>query len=217
MPSVQRRPGLHGGTPAAHQGNGWESEVASSAHQCRQTTALTGVIGGNIIRICLEITRHSHEPEQQRRTRSVDHSRGNDRSRRVSDRWYFEAGHRSRIRTVSLRICAPGQHRWRWTAGGLPLSEWTAGCYASDLQRLEVMAGQLAHFPHGSSANALLAEIRRVRSSNTTRRHLDREFRSPARRRLGLVKSGQEVLALDTCLSSRKRAKFRNRCERIQI
>jgi hypothetical protein len=41
--------------------------------------------------------------------------------------------------------------------------------YASDLQRLEVIAGQLGHFSHESSANALLAEIRRVRSSNTTR------------------------------------------------
>lgn len=27
------------------------------------------------------------------------------------------------------------------------------GCYASDLERLEVIAGQLGHFPHESSAN----------------------------------------------------------------
>ncbi len=53
------------------------------------------------------------------------------------------------------------------------------GFYPSDLQRLEVIAGQLGHFSHESSANALLAEIRRVRSSNTTRQYLDRpSFRS---------------------------------------
>jgi hypothetical protein len=39
------------------------------------------------------------------------------------------------------------------------------GCYASDLQRLEVIAGQLGHFPHESS------EIRRIRNSNTTMLH----------------------------------------------
>lgn len=91
------------------------------------------------------------------------------------------------------------------------------GYYASDLQRLEVIAGQLAHFPHESSANALLAEIRRVRSSNTTRRYLDRVLRSLAGLPLGLVKSGLEVLAEDTSFSSRMRAKFRNFCDRIQI
>jgi hypothetical protein len=89
------------------------------------------------------------------------------------------------------------------------------GCYASDLQRLEVIAGQLAHFPHESSANALLAEIRRVRSSNTTRRYLDRVLRSLAVLPLHLVKSGLEVLAEDTSFSPKMRAKFRNYCEKI--
>jgi len=91
------------------------------------------------------------------------------------------------------------------------------GCYASDLQRLEVIAGQLAHFHHESSANALLAEIRRVRSSNTTRRYLDRLLRSLADLPLRLVKSGLEILAEDTSFSSNMRAKFRNCCERIRI
>ncbi len=91
------------------------------------------------------------------------------------------------------------------------------GCYASDLQRLEVIAEQLGHFPHESSANALLAEIRRVRSSNTTRRYLDRLLRSLADLPLHLVKSGLEILAEDTSFSSNMRAKFRNCCERIRI
>jgi hypothetical protein len=90
-------------------------------------------------------------------------------------------------------------------------------CYASDLQKLEVIAGQLGHFPHESSANALLAEIRRVRSSNTTRRYLGRVLQSLSVLPLHLVKSGLEVLAEDTSFSSKMRAKFRNCCERIRI
>jgi hypothetical protein len=83
-------------------------------------------------------------------------------------------------------------------------------CYASDLQKLEVIAEQLGHFPHESSANALLAEIRRVRSSNTTRRYLGRVLQSLSVLPRHLVKSGLEVLAEDTSFSSKMRAKFRN-------
>jgi hypothetical protein len=211
MPSVQRGPGFHGGTPPTHQGNRWERADTSSAHECRQTTALPGTIGGNIVRICVEIARFGHEREQERRIPSVDHSRGNDRSHRVADRWDFEAGNRSRIRTVSLRVCAPRQHGWRWTAGGWPLSNWPAGLLRVRL----VIAGQLGHFPHESSANALLAEIRRVRSSNITRRYLDRVLRSLAVLPPHLIKSGLEVLAEDTSFSPKMRAKFRNCRERI--
>jgi len=89
--------------------------------------------------------------------------------------------------------------------------------YGSDLKRLEVIAEQLAHFPHESSANVLLAEIRRVRSSNTTRRYLDRVLRSLAVLPVDLVKSGLEVLAEDTSFSPKMRAKFRTFCERMWI
>ena len=54
------------------------------------------------------------------------------------------------------------------------------GYYASDLQRLVVIAEQLAHFRHQSSANALLEEFRRVKNSNTTRRYLDQVARTLA-------------------------------------
>src|SRR6266404_3815103 len=116
MPSVQRGPGFHGGTPPTRQGNGWGRADASSAHECRQTTALPGKIGGIIARTCVEITR-----------------------------------------------------------------------------------------------------IRRLRSSNTTRRYLDRVLQSLAVLPLHLVKSGLEVLAEDTSFSSKMRAKFRNCCERTCI
>ncbi len=91
------------------------------------------------------------------------------------------------------------------------------GCHASDFQRLEVIAEQLGHFHHESSASALFAEIRRVRSSNTTRRYLDRVLRSLAVLPPHLVRSGLEALAEDTFFSSKMRAKFRNCCERICI
>lgn len=82
--------------------------------------------------------------------------------------------------------------------------------YASDLQRLEVVAEQLAHFPHESSAHALFAEVRRIRSSNTTRRYLDRVLRSLAGFPAHLVDPGLQDLADDTSFSQKMRAKFRD-------
>lgn len=88
------------------------------------------------------------------------------------------------------------------------------GYYASDLQRLEVIAEELRHFPDESSANALFAEIRRVKSSNTTRRYLDQVLRSLATLPPHLVKSGLEGLADDTSFSPKMRAKLRDCWER---
>ncbi len=87
--------------------------------------------------------------------------------------------------------------------------------HASDLRRLEVIAEQLAYFRHQSSADALFAEIRRVKSSNTTRRYLDRVLRSLAALPADLVNNtGLEALAQDTSFSSKMRAKFWNARER---
>jgi hypothetical protein len=80
--------------------------------------------------------------------------------------------------------------------------------YASDLRRLEAIAEQLAHFRHQSAADALFAEIRRVKSSNTTRRYLDRVLRSLAALPGSLVNTGLEALAQDTSFSSTMRAKL---------
>ena len=88
--------------------------------------------------------------------------------------------------------------------------------YASDLQRLEVVAEQLAHFRDDSSAHALLAELRRVKSSNTTRRYLGRVLRSLARFPSRLVKPALEDLANDTSFSAKIRAKFRDVLESTQ-
>lgn len=91
------------------------------------------------------------------------------------------------------------------------------GYYASNLQRLEVIADQLTHFRHESSANALLAEIRRVRSSNTTRRYLTQVLRSLTLLPFDFVRSELEALGEDTSFSYKMRAKFRECCERIRI
>lgn len=91
------------------------------------------------------------------------------------------------------------------------------GYYVSDLHRLEVIAEQLVHFRHQSSANALFAEVRRVKSSNTTRRYLDRVLRSLAALPADFVNSGLSALAEDISFSPKMRAKFWNAHERVRI
>jgi hypothetical protein len=89
--------------------------------------------------------------------------------------------------------------------------------YASDLRRLEVLAEQLAHFRHQSSAAVLLAELRRVKSSNTTRRYLDRVLRSLAALPADLVNPGLQSLAEDSSFSPKMRAKFWDLAINIRI
>src|SRR5262245_52403367 len=91
------------------------------------------------------------------------------------------------------------------------------GYYDSDLQRLVVIAEQLAHFRHQLSGNALLAEFRRVKSSNTTRRYLDQVARTLAVLPADLVDPGLLALAEDDSFSQKMRAKFWNIHERIRI
>ena len=88
--------------------------------------------------------------------------------------------------------------------------------FAADLQRLAVVADQLSHFRHESSANALFAELRRIKSSNSTRRYLDQVLRSVTRLPRHLVSEGLEDLAYDTSFSVKMRAKFFHALESIQ-
>ena len=88
--------------------------------------------------------------------------------------------------------------------------------FAADLQRLEVVADQLSHFRHESSANVLFAELRRIKSSNSTRRYLDQVLRSVTRLPRHLVSDGLEDLAYDTSFSVKMRAKFSHALESIQ-
>lgn len=81
--------------------------------------------------------------------------------------------------------------------------------YAGDLKRLEVLVEQLSQFHHKAAADALLAEFRRVKSSNTTRRYLSCVLRSLSYFPGRLVEAGLEELATDTSFSPKLRAKFR--------
>ena len=87
--------------------------------------------------------------------------------------------------------------------------------YRHDLRRLDIIAEQLAYFHHVSSADALLAELRRVKSSNTTRRYLDRVVRSLIHFPGELVRAGLVELACDTSFSMKMRSKFSDALECI--
>lgn len=88
--------------------------------------------------------------------------------------------------------------------------------YGDELERLEVIVEELGRFQHESSAEALLGELRRVKSSNKTRRYLDRVLRSIERLPEHLVKSGLRELIGDTTFTPRMRAKFRAALERVE-
>lgn len=87
--------------------------------------------------------------------------------------------------------------------------------YAGDLKRLEVIVEQLSQFHHEAAADALLAEFRRVRSSNTTRRYLNCVLRCLSHFPGRLVDAGLAELAADTSFSPKLRAKFREVNESI--
>jgi hypothetical protein len=81
--------------------------------------------------------------------------------------------------------------------------------YAGDRSRQEAVVEQLQHVPHPAAATVLLAELRRVKSSNSTRRYLDRVLRSLTSLPRALVAEALGELAADTSFSPRMRAKLR--------
>lgn len=88
--------------------------------------------------------------------------------------------------------------------------------YGNDLKRLEVIVQELGHFQHESSAEALLGELRRVKSSNSTRRYLDRVLRSIGGMSEPLVGLGLRDLIGDAGFTPRMREKFRETLERVE-
>lgn len=73
----------------------------------------------------------------------------------------------------------------------------------------------LRHFETESSAAALFGEIRRVKSSNATRRYLDAVIKALRMMPPRLVQEGLEALADDTTFSYGMRAKFREAAEYV--
>lgn len=66
------------------------------------------------------------------------------------------------------------------------------------------------------TAQLLLSEFRRVKSSNSTRRYLDAVLKALAGLPLALVDEGLESLCEDGAFSVRMRAKFRSYLERLR-
>jgi hypothetical protein len=87
--------------------------------------------------------------------------------------------------------------------------------YRADLERLGEVVEQLGHFRNESSADALLGELRRIKSSNSTRRYLDRVLRSLTYLPAALVEDGLRELAADPAFSPKMRAKLRAAIEEL--
>lgn len=82
--------------------------------------------------------------------------------------------------------------------------------YHVDLERLEVVVEYLSAFPTPECAEALFAEIRRVKSSNSTRRYIASVLRTLSRFPAPLVQQGFQALADDNSFSSKMRQRFRD-------
>ena len=128
--------------------------------------------------------------------------------RRHEDPHLVRCGVRFRIRGAAGGERAP--------VCGLPRRE--AGIYLlglladlppDGLEDREHVVQALGYYETASSAAALFGEIRRVKSSNTTRRYLDSVLRSITVLPAPLVRTELEALADDTAFSYKMRAKFR--------
>ncbi len=104
-----------------------------------------------------------------------------------------------------LRACA---HAGRRDAGVFLLG-LLADLPADALEERTHVVEALEHYETEGSAAALFGELRRVKSSNTTRRYLDAVLRAVTMLPAPLVREGLEKLADDTAFSYKMGAKFR--------
>jgi len=88
--------------------------------------------------------------------------------------------------------------------------------YEDELSVLAVVVESLAAFQDRRSAAALFGELRRVPSSNKTRRYLDTVMRTLARLPADMVQEGFSELAGDPAFSYRMRAKFKAAAEPVE-
>jgi hypothetical protein len=87
--------------------------------------------------------------------------------------------------------------------------------YREDLDRLEQVAESLRFFPCAPSAHALLAELHRLRWSNTTRRYLNTVVETLRRFPTPLVLDGFNALAADPQQPPSARRRYRDLAEYI--
>ena len=89
--------------------------------------------------------------------------------------------------------------------------------YEADSDRLATIVDSLAEFHDARCAAALFGELRRVRSSNTTRRYLDRVIRTLARLPANVVRERLWELSEDSAFSYKMRAKFKTAAEAVVV
>ena len=87
--------------------------------------------------------------------------------------------------------------------------------YEGDLDRLAMIVDSLGAFQDARCAAALFGELRRVRSSNTTRRYLDIVIRTLVRLPADIVRERLWELSEDSAFSYKMRAKFKVAAERL--
>ena len=80
--------------------------------------------------------------------------------------------------------------------------------YEADLDRLATIVDNLGEFQDARCAGALFGELRRVRSSNKTRRYLDIVIRTLVRLPANIVQEPLWELSRDSAFSYKMRAKF---------
>ena len=87
--------------------------------------------------------------------------------------------------------------------------------YEGDLDRLAVIVDTLGEFQDARCAAALLSELRRVPSSNKTRRYLDIVIRTLVRLPADIVQEGLWELSEDSAFSYKMRSKFKAAAEAV--
>jgi len=87
--------------------------------------------------------------------------------------------------------------------------------YEEDLTAVTIVVESLAEFRDPRCAIALFGELRRVPSSNKTRRYLDTVITSLTRLPADMVQERFSALSRETAFSYKMRAKFRDAAERI--
>ena len=85
--------------------------------------------------------------------------------------------------------------------------------WQDDLDRLTTVVENLSYYRTATCADALFRELRRIRSSNTTRRYLSAVLDALLRFPKELVAESLEALAEDTSFSYKMRRKFREALE----
>jgi hypothetical protein len=81
--------------------------------------------------------------------------------------------------------------------------------YSDNLERLTSIVRFLQLLPSEATAERLFAELRRVKSTNTTRRYLSTVLDTLAVYPLSLTGDGFDELSQDAAFSQRRRAQFR--------